>query len=233
MILPALIGGAAGGAALWAHGALAPNSPVFGPVVGRGPRDRALYLTFDDGPNPLATERIVRVLTRAYVPATFFMVGRHVERYPRLARLVVREGFGIGNHTHTHRRLALAGPERTRWEVEAAHEAILNATGQAPTCFRAPHGYRNPYLRSVIAEFGYQVFGWTFGVWDTALPGTEVIQERMRRGVRPGAVLLLHDGDGYDPDGDRRQTVDALPGIIADCRAMGYEFCPLGRLAPE
>jgi peptidoglycan/xylan/chitin deacetylase (PgdA/CDA1 family) len=233
VILPALIGGAAGGAALWAHGALAPNSPVFGPVVGRGPRDRALYLTFDDGPNPAATERIVGILTEAYVPATFFMVGRHVERYPELARMVAREGFGIGNHTQTHRRLALAGPARTRWEVQAAHQAILAATGHPPTCFRAPHGYRNPYLRSAVAAYGYQVFGWTFGVWDTALPGAEVIQDRMRRGVRPGAVLLLHDGDGYDPEGDRRQTADALPGIITDCRAMGYEFCPLGRLAPE
>ncbi|HEX7919069.1 MAG TPA: polysaccharide deacetylase family protein, partial [Gemmatimonadales bacterium] len=196
MILPALLGSAAVGAALWAHGALAPNSPVFGPVVGRGPRDRALYLTFDDGPNPYATERIVRLLADAHVPATFFMVGRHVERYPELARLVEREGFGIGNHTHTHRRLALAGPERTRWEVQSAHEAIVAVTGRAATCFRAPHGYRNPYLRSAVSAYGYQVFGWTFGVWDTARPGAEVIQERMRRGVRPGAVLLLHDGDG-------------------------------------
>lgn len=233
MIVPALLGTAAGGAALLAHGALAPNSPVFGPVVGRGPRDRALYLTFDDGPNPFATERIVRLLEREYVPATFFMVGRHVERYPEVARLVARAGFGLGNHTHSHRRLALAGPARTAWEVRAAHEAIEAAAGRPPTCFRAPHGYRNPYLRRAVAAYGYQVFGWTFGVWDTDSPGAFVIRDRMRRGVRPGAVLLLHDGDGYDPAGDRLQTVDALPGIIADCRAMGFEFCPLTRLAPE
>lgn len=231
MILTGLLGAAAAGGAVLAHGALAPNSPVFGPVVGRGPRERALYLTFDDGPNPHTTEPIVRLLRRERVPAAFFMVGRHVERYPELARLVARSGFEIGNHTQTHRRLALAGPTRTAWEVRAAHEAIESATEVTPTCFRAPHGYRNPYLRHVVASYGYQVFGWTFGVWDTDRPGASVIRDRMRRGVRPGALLLLHDGDGYDPAGDRRQTAEALPGIIEDCRAMGYEFRSLAQLA--
>ena len=230
-MLGALLGAAAGGAAVFAHGALAPNSPVFGPVLSRGPRDRSLYLTFDDGPNPHTTERIVRLLLREQIPATFFMVGRHVERYPELARLVARSGFELGNHTQTHKRLHLTGPARTEWEVRAAHEAIVRATRLAPTCFRAPHGYRNPYLRRAVIAYRYRVFGWTFGVWDTDRPGVEVIRQRMQRGLRPGAILLLHDGDGYDPEGDRSQTADALPGIIADCRAAGYEFCPLGRLA--
>ena len=231
-LLGVVAGGAAvGGAAVLAHGALAPNSPVFGPVVGRGPRERALYLTFDDGPNPFTTEPIVRALQRARVPATFFMVGRHVERFPELARVVAEAGFGIGNHTHTHTRLALAGPARTAWEVGTAHATIHRTTGVVPTRFRAPHGYRNPYLRRVVDGYGYRVFGWTFGVWDTARPGPEVIRRRMREGVRPGAILLLHDGDGYDPAGDRRQTADALPGIIDDCRAMGYEFRSLDEIA--
>jgi peptidoglycan-N-acetylglucosamine deacetylase len=230
-MLGALLGAAAGGAAVLAHGALAPNSPVFGPVVSRGPRDRALYLTFDDGPNPHTTERIVRLLLREQVPATFFMVGLHAERYPEAARLVARAGFEVGNHTQTHKRLALAGPVRTEWEVRAAHQAIVRAAGVAPTCFRAPHGYRNPYLRRAVAAYRYRVFGWTFGVWDTDRPGSAVIRRRMRRDLRPGAILLLHDGDGYDPEGDRSQTADALPGIIEDCRAAGYAFYPLGRLA--
>jgi peptidoglycan-N-acetylglucosamine deacetylase len=229
MLMQALVT-AAGSAAVLAHGAFAPNSPVFGPVVGRGPHERALYLTFDDGPNPYSTERIVRVLERDGVPATFFMVGRHVDRYPELARRVAQAGFGIGNHTYTHAKLALAGPRRTAREVRAAHEAILLRTGVAPTCFRAPHGYRNPYLRRATAAYGYRVFGWTFGVWDTARPGASVIRRRMGAGVRPGAVLLLHDGDGSDPEGDRSQTAEALPVIIEDCWAMGYEFRSLDGL---
>ena len=90
---------AAAGTAVLAHGAFEPNSPVFGPVVGRGPRERVVYLTFDDGPNGRTTERIVNILERTGIPATFFMVGRHVVRAPALAHDVARAGFGIGNHT--------------------------------------------------------------------------------------------------------------------------------------
>jgi peptidoglycan/xylan/chitin deacetylase (PgdA/CDA1 family) len=232
MLTQALVA-AVGGAVVLAHGAFAPNSPVFGPVVGRGPRERALYLTFDDGPNPYATQRIVDVLQRERVPATFFMVGRHVDRYPALARLVAEGGFGIGNHTYSHTKLALVGPRRTAREVGTAHEAIVRRTGVTPSRFRAPHGHRNPFLRRATAAYGYRVFGWTLGVWDTDRPGAAVIRQRVAAGVRPGAVLLLHDGDGYDPEGDRRQTAEALPGIIEDCRAMGYEFRSLDRLGPE
>src|SRR5206468_5610028 len=128
------------------------------------------------GPNPHTTERIVRLLEREEVPATFFMVGRHAEQFPRLARLVAQAGFGVGNHTYTHTRLALAGPARIAWEVGTAHAAIERATGVTPRRFRAPHGYRSPFLRRVVASHGYQVFGWTLGVWDTARPGPAVIR---------------------------------------------------------
>ena len=198
-------------------------------MLSRGPRDRSLYLTFDDGPNPHTTERIVRLLLREQIPATFFMVGRHVERYPDLARLVARSGFELGNHTQTHKRLHLTGPARTEWEVRAAHEAIVRAGSPRPASARAA-----PVATRICVgrhAYRYRVFGWTFGVWDTDRPGVEVIRHRMQRGLRPGAILLLHDGDGYDPEGDRSQTADALPGIIADCRAAGYDFFPLGRLA--
>jgi peptidoglycan/xylan/chitin deacetylase (PgdA/CDA1 family) len=226
-----VLGAAAGAAALLAHGALVPNSPLFGPVVGRGPRQRVLYLTFDDGPNPYTTEPIVRFLQREQVPATFFMVGRHVEQFPRVARLVAHAGFGVGNHTHTHTRLALAGPARTAWEVATAHAVIMQATGVTPRHFRAPHGYRNPFLRRILAGRGYQVFGWTLGVWDTARPGSAVIRRRVAEGISPGAILLLHDGDGTNPRGDRGQTAAALPDILADCRAMGYQFASLDGLS--
>jgi peptidoglycan/xylan/chitin deacetylase (PgdA/CDA1 family) len=233
MLTPALAAAAgAAGAALLAHGAFEPNSPVFGPAIGRGPPEPAVYLTFDDGPHPRTTERIVRILERERVPATFFMLGRHVDRYAEVARGVAQHGFGIGNHTYTHTKMTLLGPARTAAEVSRAHETIVSRTGIAPRAFRAPHGYRNPFLRRVLATYGYRVFGWTFGVWDTARPGADVIRRRMRARLRPGAVLLLHDGDGYDPEGDRAQTAEALPGIIEDTRAMGYEFRSLDRLAP-
>ncbi|HEX3236756.1 MAG TPA: polysaccharide deacetylase family protein [Gemmatimonadales bacterium] len=229
-MLTASVLSASSAAAVVMRGMVGANSRVFGPVIGRGPRDRGVYLSFDDGPNPRATGRILRVLEQERVPATFFMVGRYVERYPELARAVAAAGCGIGNHTFTHAKLALLGPRRISEEVGRAHSAIVELTGVHPRAFRAPHGYRNPFVHRVVARYRYRVFGWTLGVWDSARPGADVIRARVRRRIRAGAILLLHDGDGYEPAGDRTQTAEALPGIIDDCREMGYELRSLDQL---
>jgi peptidoglycan/xylan/chitin deacetylase (PgdA/CDA1 family) len=216
------------GTGVW--GVYNPNSRVFGPVIGRGPRGPEVFLTFDDGPNPPVTQRILEILQREAVPATFFMVGRHVELYPATAAAVARSGQEIGNHTYSHRKLHLAGPVQTASEIGRAHQTITRATGVVPHCFRAPHGYRGPFVAASIARYGYRLFGWTLGVWDSACPGVEKIRARVRRGLEPGAILLLHDGDGYDPRGDRWQTAAALPGIIRDVRAAGYRLGSLSTL---
>lgn len=229
MIGFALAGAAAAGTL--ALGTYYPNARVFGPVIGRGPRrGGALYLTFDDGPNPGATEPILETLARAQVPAAFFMVGRHVRRYPDIARHVAAADHLIGNHTWSHVKLHLRGPRRIRRELEHAHRMIADVTDRVPRAFRAPHGYRNPFVTRAARRLRYRVVGWTFGVWDSDRPGTDEIRRRVRARLRPGAIILLHDGDGYDPVGDRRQTADALPGIIQDAVREGYEFRPLAEI---
>src|SRR5438477_612692 len=111
------------------------------------------------------------------------------------------------------------------------HALILETTGRAPRAFRAPHGYRNPFVARATRRLGYTVFGWTFGVWDSdPRVAAEEIRRRVRARLRPGAIVLLHDGDGYDPRGDRSRTAAALPGIIADARAAGYTFGSLAEL---
>jgi peptidoglycan/xylan/chitin deacetylase (PgdA/CDA1 family) len=208
---------------------------IFGPSVERGPSNgrRRLYLTFDDGPNERATPAILDTLAAEGVPAGFFMVGDHVRRFPEIARRVAAAGHEIGNHTHTHRKLHLAGAREIRSQLQVAHGAIEWATGKSPRSFRAPHGYRSVFLRSITREMGYTVFGWTFGVFDSARPGAHEIRRRVRKRLRPGAIVLLHDGDGYDPEGDRMQTAEALPGIIQDARAEGYEFGSLSELIKD
>lgn len=228
----AATGAAALGTGLW--GVYGVNSRVFGRVIGHGdagPADNPhLYLTFDDGPNADATPRILETLAREGVPAAFFQVGRHVRLFPELARATVAAGHEVGNHTDSHIKLHRRSPGTIRRELEAAHATLLDVTGRAPRSFRAPHGFRNPFVVPAAARLGYRVFGWSFGVWDTALPGAEEIRRRMRRKLSPGAILLLHDGDGYDTRGDRLQTAAALPGIIQDARAAGYQFRPLSDL---
>lgn len=229
LIWPAAAGAFGLGTLLW--GAYDPNSPVFGPAIGRGSRDGLVcYLTFDDGPNPRATAPILETLGATGVPATFFQVGAHVRRFPDIARQVAGQGHEIGNHTFSHVKLHRRGPARVRAELQQAHDTIVHVTGRAPRTFRAPHGYRNPFVGREVRRLGYRVFGWSFGVWDSARPGADEIRRRVALKLRPGAIILLHDGDGYDPEGDRTQTAAALPGIIADARARGYEFRPLSDL---
>lgn len=200
-------------------------------MIGRGPRaQRTAYLTFDDGPNPTTTDRVLETLATQGVPAAFFMVGAHVQRHPDIARRVVAAGHEVGNHTQHHIKLHVRGPQRIRRELEEAHGAIATLAGTTPRAFRAPHGYRNPFVAPAARRLGYRVCGWTFGVWDSARPGADEIRRRVRARLRPGAIVLLHDGDGYDPGGDRTQTAAALPGIIRDARDAGYSLRPLGEL---
>jgi peptidoglycan-N-acetylglucosamine deacetylase len=230
LTLPLTAAGVAIGA--WAYGTYEPNSPLFGRAIARGSRrERAAYLTFDDGPNPGATERILETLAVQRVPAAFFMVGEHVRRFPDIARRVAAAGHEVGNHTFRHRKLHFQGPRRIDEELGRTHELITAVTARAPRAFRAPHGYRNPFVGRATRRLGYTVFGWTFGVWDSD-PGVapDTIRARVRRKLSPGAIILLHDGDGYDPEGDRQRTAQALPGIIDDARAAGYTFRPLAEL---
>jgi peptidoglycan-N-acetylglucosamine deacetylase len=235
VIVP-LAAAAAAATGIFGWGIYHPASPLFGSVTARGPRrGRVLYLTFDDGPRPGVTERILETLAGERVPAAFFLVGAAVRRHPALARSVATAGHEIGNHTRSHRKLHRLGPAQVHAELTGGHRDIVEITGEIPRAFRAPHGYRNPFVGRVARRLRYRTFGWTFGVWDSTRPPAEEIRRRVRAKLKPGAIILLHDGDGYDPEGadprgDRTPTAAALPGIIADARAAGYAFHSLAEL---
>lgn len=227
----ALLGGAAMVlAGFGAYGALHRNSRLFGRVIARLPASdgmRQVALTFDDGPNPVASPRILDVLAAERVPATFFLLGRHVERWPDIARRVATDGHGVGNHGWHHRKLHRRGPAYARLDLALGTDAIEGATGVRPRFFRAPHGFRSPWVTRIARQLGQRTVGWTLGVWDSDRPGAAVIARRAVDGIRRRGILLLHDGDGYDPVGDRTQTAEALPTIIRELRALGYEFVSL------
>jgi peptidoglycan/xylan/chitin deacetylase (PgdA/CDA1 family) len=210
------------------HGTYYRNSFVFGRAVGRLPTRKAtVALTFDDGPNPDATPAILDALAASGVHATFFVLGRHAERWPHLVRRVADEGHTIGNHGYFHRKLHLRGPAYVRRDLELGTRAIEAACGVTPRLFRAPHGFRSPWVTPIARSLGQRTIGWSLGVWDSARPGVDAIVERTVSGAKPGSVLLLHDGDGYDPVGDRMQTALAVPRIVAALRAGGYSFVGL------
>lgn len=216
----ALVGGAV-------HGAFHRNSPIFGaPITRLRPRDgaRAVALTFDDGPNPDATPLILDALRERNVKATFFILGRHAEQWPELVERVAREGHSIGNHGYYHRKLHFKSPAYVRDDLERGTAAIERAANVHPRLFRAPHGFRSPWVTAIARGLGQRTVGWSLGVWDSDRPGVEAIAKRTVEGARPGSILLLHDGDGYDPRGDRMQTARAVPLIVDRLQAQGYRF---------
>lgn len=223
MIAELAIGTVLAGA--YAHGTFHRNSPVFGKVITRLPEDdKMVSLTFDDGPNPVATPLILDHLARENVKATFFFLGRHVERWPHIVKRAAEEGHQIGNHGYFHRKLHLKSPTYVRKDISRGTQAIKIACGIAPLLFRAPHGFRSPWVNGIARQYGQQVVGWSLGVWDSDKPGVDEIAQRAIAGIHPGGILLLHDGDGYDPDGDRTQTAAALPIIIGSLKETGYRF---------
>lgn len=223
MILEALGAGVVvlGGAA---HGAFHRNSPVFGrPITKVGP-GKAVALTFDDGPNPDATPVILDALKERGVKATFFILGRHAEQWPALVKRVADEGHTIGNHGYFHRKLHFKSPEYVRRDLELGTRAIESITATRPRLFRAPHGFRSPWVTAIARSLGQRTVGWSLGVWDSDRPGVDVIAQRTVDGAHSGSILLLHDGDGYDPRGDRMQTARAVPLIVDRLLEQGFRF---------
>lgn len=224
------LAGAAVAAGTAAHGAFHRNSGVFGRVVRHLSTDgNEIALTFDDGPNPYATPLILDALAASDTRATFFFLGRHVERWPELVRRAAAEGHQIGNHGFFHRKLHFRSAEYVRDDLTRGKRAIEAAGGGTPAFFRAPHGFRSPWVTSIARSLGEQTVGWSLGVWDSDRPGADAIAERATRQIRAGDILLLHDGDGYDPVGDRLQTAQALPRIIDALTLRGYSFSVLPR----
>ena len=208
-----------------AHGAFHRNSWIFGrPITRVTSRQRAVALTFDDGPNPHATPLILDALAARGVKATFFILGRHAEQWPDLVRRVADEGHTIGNHGYFHRKLQFKSPRYVRDDLTRGTRAIEQAAGVHPALFRAPHGFRSPWVAAIAGSLGQRTVGWSLGVWDSDRPGVDAIVQRTVGGTRPGSILLLHDGDGYDPAGDRMQTARAVPRIVDRLLEQGYRF---------
>jgi peptidoglycan-N-acetylglucosamine deacetylase len=226
MIGAGLAGLAAAGLA--AHGTWHRNSWVFGSALTHLPDDEAVSITFDDGPNPRATPLILDVLRRERVRATFFVLGRHADLWPDLVRRMAAEGHQLGNHGYWHRKLHRRGPGYVRADLTRGTESICAASGlTAVRHFRAPHGFRSPWVTPIARSLGQRTVGWSLGVWDSARPGAAEIVRRAADGLRGGSILLLHDGDGYDAEGDRLQTAEALPSIVENLRARGLRFATL------
>src|SRR5947208_3354551 len=194
--------------------------------------EHQVAITFDDGPDPRWTPKILDILKAANIKATFFVVGVNAERYPALVRRIVNEGHEIGNHTYYHPNLAICWPEHIRLELNATQLLLETITGRATTLFRPPYAAdTGPTELSELAplkiaqDLDYLVVLENIDPQDWARPGADIILQRIKQQRRDGSVILLHDAGG-----DRSQTVEALPRILDWLHTRGDTVVPLSTL---
>jgi len=216
---------------LWAAFVYWPKFDLTGNTLWHGPRrQKRLALTFDDGP-ALSTAPILDILKARDIKATFFFLGERAGQHPELVARVRGEGHALGSHSNTHQkmhRMAAGQIESSLRAAEAALGEISCARGSK--LLRVPHGFKSLAVVRTASRLGYVLCGWTLGVWDSDRPGAQVIARRAIAGIRPGCILLLHDGDGVNPQADRSQTVAALMPIIDYCLSAGYQFVTIPEL---
>jgi peptidoglycan/xylan/chitin deacetylase (PgdA/CDA1 family) len=201
------------------------GAPAFHPMVrtsaaltlpGTG---RNIALTFDDGPDPDYTPKVLAVLRTYRVQATFFVIGENAAAFPRLLHDIAAGGHVVANHSYTHPQLPTLTPGRVKDELGRTSDVIERVLDAPPLWCRAPYGeWNNPSL-AVCAKLGMEPLGWSIDTNDWARPGIASIEKAVTSGVEPGSIILQHDGGG-----DRSQTVRAVSDYLPRLLDKGYVF---------
>ncbi|MBW3112310.1 polysaccharide deacetylase family protein [Bacillus sp. MCCB 382] len=186
------------------------------------PGEKYVALTFDDGPDPDVTPRILKVLKDHDVHATFFMLGSQAEKYPDIAKEVAKAGHEIGNHSDHHKDLTKIRKEEMTQEVLASSRKIMNATGQLPTVLRPPYGAINNEVETLAHDNGSSLVLWSVDSLDWKNKNVNAIHSTVQKEMAPGAIILLHDVHST--------TADALPGLLTMLEKEGYEFLTVSQL---
>jgi len=181
-------------------------------------------LTFDDGPSPLITTKVLEVLDRKSAKATFFMVGKRIENYPEIAASVFENEHEIGNHAYSHQRLILMRPSTIQSEVERTNQLLRGLGVEGAIHFRPPFGVQLFALPFVLKRLQMTTVLHDVVPRDWETQDAELIAKRVLRDTRPGSIILLHDGAA------NRVIVRALPMIIDGLRNRGFRFVTVGEL---
>lgn len=220
----AAVAGGAAYAALW------PQSQIFGRVLVAGSDPNEIALTYDDGPNDAATERLLEVLAHHQVRATFFLIGGFVRQRPALTRAIAAAGHLIGNHTMTHPWLAWQSSARIRQELTGCNAVLEDTLGAPVRFFRAPHGARRPIVLRTARELGLTAVQWNITAFDWNPISSDEILSNAVRGIehnqRKGRAsnLLLHDGGHLGIGQPRLGSVEATDRLLQRYKPAGMNF---------
>jgi peptidoglycan-N-acetylglucosamine deacetylase len=204
---------------------MAPTGQWYGRTFTGLPRgSRQLALTYDDGPNDPHTLRLLEVLARHEVRATFFLIGRYVRQRPDIVGEILRAGHVIGNHTFSHPLLIFQSDAEIRRQLVECQAALEDSIGEDVKMFRPPFGGRRPAVLQIARELRLQSVMWSVTGYDWNAPPADVIEKKVVRQVRGGDVILLHDGGHKEMGADRSQTVVATERLIGRYKKEGFEF---------
>ncbi len=191
---------------------------------------KAVALTFDDGPG-VSTQEILDILKSSGVKATFFVIGKNALNNQQILKRISEDGHEIGNHSYNHSlHFSIESPKSLEKELDSTSAIIKSVTGSAPTLFRPPRGWRNPWMADKCASKGYKVVLWNVDSFDWLNTSTDRIVENVLRKTKSGSIILLHDRLNTGKDKRRAHTINALPRIIKALSAEGFIFVTISEL---
>lgn len=216
---PVWLGAVLADHAVAAVAGLLPRTSLLGANLTRLPAASAMRgevaLTFDDGPDPEVTPRVLDLLEAADQRASFFCIAERVRQHPALTREIIRRGHLIENHTDTHPHLfATYGPRDMARQIDNAQQTLQDITGRAPVFFRAVAGLRNPLLDPILARRGLRLASWTRRAYDTRTGNASAVFNRLTKRLASGDILLMHDGHSARSQTGRPVVLDALPPLL-------------------
>ena len=231
----ALLGlGAAAAASAAGYQSMAPPGQWYGRTfAGLKRGSKQIALTYDDGPNDPHTLRLLEVLARHEVHATFFMIGRYVRQRPDIVLDVARAGHVIGNHTLTHPLLIFESAAQTRTELVQCRAALTDAVGKHSNLFRPPFGGRRPVTLRIARDLGFETVMWNVTGYDWNAPSAAHVEKKVMGQMRGGDVILLHDGGHRAMGADRGPTVIATDNLIRRYKDQGFQFMTVTEMMGE
>jgi peptidoglycan/xylan/chitin deacetylase (PgdA/CDA1 family) len=211
--------------------AMAPRSQLFGRTfIGQPSSSRQLALTFDDGPNDPWTLRLLEVLARHEVRATFFLIGKYVVERPEIARQIGGAGHVIGNHTFSHPNLIFCSAGEVARQIKQCSSALQDALGEHSFLFRPPYGARTPNVLRLVRQCGLESVMWSASGYDWKATSATQIEQRLSDTIEGGEVILLHDGGHHYIGVDREFTVSAVDRLITRYKSEGFEFVTVTKM---
>ena len=209
-----------------------PRGQLLGPNLVRLPPAAAkrgeVALTFDDGPDPLVTPRVLDLLDRYEMKASFFCIGSNVCAHPAIVEDIVRRGHAVENHSFGHIPwFAMVGPWKMSRDIDTAQSAIARVTGERPRFFRAPNGFRNPWLDPLLARRGLRYVSWTRRGLDTVRRNARAVADALMRDLAAGDVLLMHDGNCGATNDNEAMVLTVLPELLERMRGLGLKSVAL------